>query len=119
MSIRNKYAPCSSLNGIISSRSGAYEGHSRISHLVGAADAGSTDISSCRASISVDRHPAVINRAQTINFTLAVYFPAYPGNSAPAVWPQNSPGSAVGVREIFGDDTFGDPADNRRVEPAG
>ena len=48
-----------------------------------------------------------------------VYFPAYPGNSAPAVWPQNSPGSAVGVREIFGDDTFGDPADNRRVEPAG
>ena len=73
----------------------------------------------CRASISVDRHPAVINRAQTIKFTLAVYFPAYPGNSAPAVWPQNSPGSAVGVREIFGDDTFGDPADNRRVEPAG
>ena len=68
---------------------------------------------------SVDRHPAVINRAQTIEFTLAVYFPAYPGNSAPAVWPQNSPGSAVGVRQIFGDDTFGDPADNRRVEPAG
>jgi hypothetical protein len=62
---------------------------------------------------------AVINRVQTIKFTLAVYFPAYPGNSAPAVWPQNSPGSAVGVREIFGDDTFGDPADNRRVEPAG
>jgi hypothetical protein len=61
----------------------------------------------------------VINRAQTIKFTLAVYFPAYPGKSAPAVWPQNSPGSAVGVREIFGDDTFGDPADNRRVEPAG
>ena len=28
---------------------------------------------------SVDRHPAVINRAQTIKFTLAVYFPAYPG----------------------------------------
>jgi hypothetical protein len=46
-------------------------------------------------------------------------FPAYPGNSAPPVWPQNSPGSAVGIREIFGDDTFGDPADNRRVEPAG
>jgi hypothetical protein len=68
---------------------------------------------------AVDRHPAVINRAQTIKFTLAVYFPAYPGNSAPAVWPQNSPGSAVGVREIFGDDTFGDPADNRSVEPAG
>jgi hypothetical protein len=45
----------------------------------------------------------VINRAQTIKFTLAVYFPAYPGDSAPAVWPQNSPGSAVGVREIFGD----------------
>ena len=32
------------------------------------------------------------------------YIPAYFGNSAPAVWPtpQNSPGSAVGVREIFG-----------------
>jgi hypothetical protein len=82
--------------------------------------AGSTDISSiCRASISVDRHPAVINRALTIKFTLAVYFPAYLGNSAPAVWPQNSLGSAVGVLEIFGDETFGDPADNRRVEPAG
>ena len=26
---------------------------------------------------------------------------------------------AVSVREIIGDDTFGDPADNRRVEPAG
>jgi hypothetical protein len=48
----------------------------------------------------------------------AVYFPAYPGNSAPAVWPQNSPGSAVDVREILGDDTFGDAADNRRVNPA-
>src|ERR1700719_1845041 len=108
------------LTGLFSSRRRADEGHSRISHLVGAADAGSTDISSiCRASISVDSHPAVINRAQTIKFTLAVYFPAYPGNSAPPVWPQNSPGSAVGVREIFGDDTFGDPAGNRRVEPAG
>src|SRR5580692_9638996 len=118
MSIRNKYAPCSSLNGIISSRSGAYEGHSRISHLVGAADAGSTDISSCRASISVDRHPAVINRAQTINFTLAVYFPAYPGNSAPAVWPQNSPGSARWrPRDILVTIPLVTPTDNRRVEP--
>jgi hypothetical protein len=60
-----------------------------------------------RLSVDPDVHPA------------AAYFPAYPGNSAPAVWPQNSPGSAVGVREIFCDDTFGDAADNRRVEPAG
>jgi hypothetical protein len=33
---------------------------------------------------TVDRHPAVIDRAHTTKFTPAVYFPAYPGNSAPA-----------------------------------
>ena len=72
------------------------------------------------SSIHIGRSPPGGDQSwQTIKFTLAVYFPAYPGNSAPAVWPQNSPGSAVGVREIFGDDTFGDPVDNRRVEPAG
>jgi hypothetical protein len=93
------------LNGIIFLSTQRLRRRSRISHLVGAAWSIAT--------------PAAIDRAQTIELTPAVYFPAYPGNSAPAVWPQNSPGSAAGIREIFGDDTFGDAADNRRVEPAG
>src|SRR5580704_9559446 len=67
------------------------------------------------SSIHIGRSPIVRRR---LSSPWQSIFPAYPGNSAPAVWPQNSPGSAVGVREIFGDDTFGDPADNRRVEPA-